>query len=70
MTANMGAIDRLVRLLIGLTLIAYAIPVGFPQTGWNWLGWFGAVPLVTAALGVCPLYTLLGVSTCPTERAS
>ena len=45
MPANMGPIDRVARLAIGLTLIAYAIPWGFPPTGWNWVGWIGVVPL-------------------------
>jgi Protein of unknown function (DUF2892) len=43
---------------------AYAIPLGFPHTGWNFLGWIGLVPLLTALMGSCPLYSLAGVSTC------
>lgn len=70
MAANMGSFDRIARVVIGLALIAYAIPVGFAQTGWNWVGWIGVVPLLTAAFGFCPLYTLLGISTCPAKRAS
>ncbi len=62
---NMGAADRIVRLILGVVLIAFAIPIGFPQTGWNWLGWVGAIPILTAILGTCPLYTLFGCSTCP-----
>ena len=69
MSTNMGTIDRTARIMIGLALIAYAIPIGFAQTGWNWVGWIGVIPLLTAAFGFCPLYTLLGVSTCPAERA-
>jgi hypothetical protein len=69
MSTNMGTIDRTARLVIGFALIAYAIPVGFAQTGWNWVGWIGVIPLLTAAFGFCPLYTLLGVSTCPAKRA-
>ena len=56
-------VDRALRVLIGLALIAYAIPLGMPQTGWNWVGWIGVVPLLTAFVGFCPLYTLLGVRT-------
>ncbi len=63
MNKNIGAIDRALRVLIGLALIAYAIPLGMPQTGWNFVGWIGVVPLLTAFVGVCPLYTLLGMST-------
>ena len=65
MTKNVGTIDRLARIIIGLVLIAYAVPIGFAETGWNWTGWIGLVPLATAALGTCPLYGLIGVSTCP-----
>ncbi|MFZ5691689.1 MAG: YgaP family membrane protein [Pseudomonadota bacterium] len=64
MTVNMGMLDRAIRIVVGILLIAFAIPVYFPQTGWNWLGWIGVVPIVTALLGNCPAYTLLGVSTC------
>ena len=70
MPANMGPIDRVARLAIGLTLIAYAIPWGFPPTGWNWVGWIGGVPILTGVIGYCPLYSVLGVSTCPARRAS
>ncbi len=65
MRVNVGMMDRLARCVIGIALIAYAVPVGFPSTGWNWLGWIGVVPLATAFFGVCPLYSVLGLSTCP-----
>ena len=70
MPTNMGTIDRAARFAIGLALIAYAIPVGFPSTGWNWVGWIGVIPLLTAAFGSCPLYTMLGASSCPAKRAN
>ena len=69
MPANMGMVDRVARFIIGLVLIAYAIPLGFSATGWNWVGWIGVVPLATSVFGFCPLYTVLGVSTCPAKRA-
>jgi len=69
MNSNVGMIDRIVRIAIGLLLIAYAIPIGFAPSGWNWVGWIGVVPLVTGIAGVCPLYSLLGLSTCPLKRA-
>lgn len=69
MSANIGLIDRVIGIVVGIVLIAYAIPVGFASTGWNWVGWIGVIPLATAAFGYCPLYTVLGVSTCPAKAA-
>jgi hypothetical protein len=54
-----------VRIVAGLLLIAFAIPVGFPQTGWNWGGWIGVVLLLTATFAFCPAYALFGMSTGP-----
>lgn len=67
MNTNVGSIDRIVRIVIGLALLWYAIFA--PATGWNWVGWLGVIPLVTALVGVCPLYSLLGVNTCPAKKA-
>ena len=64
MTANVGMIDRIVRIAFGVLLIAFAIPVGFPQTGWNWVGWIGVIPIATALIGNCPAYSIFGISTC------
>lgn len=64
MPKNVGTLDRLVRVLVGLGLLAFALRVGFPDTQWNWLGWIGLVPLFTAVVGFCPAYRLLGISTC------
>jgi len=64
MNQNVGTIDRVARVIIGLLLIAYAIPVGFPSTGWNWVGWIGIVPIVTVVIGYCPAYTVFGFSSC------
>jgi hypothetical protein len=65
MSKNVGGIDKVLRIIVGLVLIAYAIPLGFPQTGWNWVGWIGVVPLLTAMFNFCPLYSLVGMNTCP-----
>ena len=67
MSKNVGIVDRVIRIVIGLALIAYAIPLGFPLTGWNWLGWVGVVPLITGMFGMCPAYRLVGLSTCPIQ---
>ncbi len=58
--ANVGKIDRILRVIVGLALISLYF-VG-PQTPW---GLIGIVPLVTALIGFCPAYTLLGIKTCP-----
>ena len=68
MNKNVGTIDRVVRVIIGLLLLAYAIPIGFPNTGWNWVGWIGIVPIFTAVIGYCPAYTVFGFSSCEFPR--
>jgi hypothetical protein len=62
MTSNVGSIDRVLRIILGLGLISI-VYIG-PQTPW---GWIGVVPLVTALLGWCPAYSLLGIKTCKTS---
>jgi hypothetical protein len=59
MDKNVGGIDKVLRVVVGIALIAMVF-VG-PQTPW---GWLGLIPLATAAMSWCPLYTLLGVRTC------
>ena len=59
MSRNEGNIDRALRIIAGLALLALVF-VG-PQTPW---GWIGIVPLVTGLVGFCPLYRLLGINTC------
>ena len=68
MNANVGTIDRVIRVLIGLTLIAWALNYIFPNTGWNWVGWIGVVPILTAVFATCPGYSLLGLSTSSADR--
>jgi len=64
MTVNMGTIDRGVRAVIGVVLILLVF-MG-PQTPW---GWIGIIPLATALVGWCPLYSLVGMNTCGGDRA-
>ena len=66
MTTNMGTIDRALRAIGGLALLAWAL-LGTGE--WHMLGWIGIVPLATAAIGWCPLYTIIGVSTNPAKKA-
>ncbi|MCU0884509.1 MAG: DUF2892 domain-containing protein [Beijerinckiaceae bacterium] len=69
MTTNVGLIDRILRALLGVALIAFALGYVQPGTGWNWAGWIGVVPVLTALFGTCPLYSMLGISTCPARAA-
>jgi hypothetical protein len=60
---NEGTIDRALRVIAGIALIAIVF-VG-PQTP---LGWIGVVPLLTGLIGWCPAYALLGINTCPMKK--
>lgn len=63
MKVNEGTLDRSLRVIVGLALIALAAT----GTVGAW-GYIGIVPLVTGAVGMCPLYSLLGISSCPAPR--
>ena len=65
MDRNVGVFDRVLRLVLGCGLIGFAW--FYPNIPWSPLGWIGVVPLVTALVGTCPLYSLLGLSTCKTN---
>ncbi len=60
MTSNEGNVDRVVRMVLGCVLLALVF-VG-PKT---WFGLVGVVPLATGIMGFCPLYRVIGLSTCP-----
>jgi len=63
MTVNVGTIDRAVRIIAGLALIALA----FTGTIGVW-GYIGVVFLLTGLFRVCPAYSLIGVNTCGTTK--
>ncbi len=63
MNANVGGIDRILRIVVGLVLIVWAAVLGGPV--WAWIG---AVPLATGLFKFCPFYPLLGMSTCPVKK--
>jgi hypothetical protein len=64
MKMNAGNIDRALRVLAGLVLIALAAT----GTVGMW-GWIGVVLVATGAIGFCPAYTLLGINTCPMKSS-
>lgn len=61
---NEGRLDRGIRVVLGLALLSLTV-IG-PHTLW---GLVGLVPLITGAVGSCPLYSLFGLSTCPVAPA-
>lgn len=63
MIRNVGTWDRALRIVIGLVLIALTLM----GTIGAW-GWIGVVPLATGLVSRCPIYGMLGMSTCPLER--
>lgn len=63
MKVNIGGIDRILRIIVGLVLI------GLAATGTvGWWGLIGVVPLLTGIFRFCPAYTLLGANTCPLDK--
>jgi len=61
MMKNVGSADRVVRVVVGLAIIA----AGFYFK--SWWGAVGVVPLLTAAIGWCPAYLPFGITTCRTK---
>lgn len=62
MKANVGGIDKVLRIVAGVALIGLTLAgvIGV------W-GWIGVVPLATGLMGWCPFYPLLGVNSCPSK---
>lgn len=63
MSRNEGTLDRALRVALGLVLLSLVF-IG-PQTPW---GWIGVVPLVTGLVGMCPIYSILGINTCGLKK--
>jgi hypothetical protein len=62
MTKNVGGVDRVLRIIVGLVLISL---VWLVPTNW---GWLGLIPLATGLFGFCAAYTLFGINTCSVDR--
>ena len=62
MKANVGGIDRVLRIVVGLALI------GVAASGVSVWGWIGVVPLATGLIKFCPLYPIFGFNTCPMQK--
>lgn len=63
MKSNVGGIDRVLRIVIGLVLVGLAASGNV-----GWWGWLGIVPLATGAIGWCPPYAIFGWNTCSTKK--
>ena len=66
MKQNVGTIDRVIRVSLGVALITFAL-VGEGVTAK--FGWIGVIPLLTAFVGFCPLYILLGLNSCACKKS-
>ena len=64
MKSNVGGIDRVLRIVVGVVLIALAA-----TNTVGWWGWLGVVPLLTGLMGACPAYRLLGLNNCPLKKS-
>ena len=65
---NEGSVDRILRIVVGLALLVWFF-VDQGQGFWHYAKLIGIVPLATGLIGWCPLYTILGLSTCPMKKA-
>jgi hypothetical protein len=63
---NEGTLDRALRIVVGLALIAAFFAM--PEASYRWAFLIGIVPLATGLIGSCPLYSILGISTCPVKK--
>ena len=64
---NVGTLDRTLRIAIGLAVLYLFL--AYPDSQWRYFALLGFVPLITGLAGKCPLYALLGISTCEKQRS-
>ncbi len=64
MPKNVGSMDRVLRMIAGLALLSLVVLLDAPA---RWWGLLGLVPLLTGLVSFCPLYTLLGINSCPAD---
>lgn len=64
---NVGSLDRAARIILGIAALAlFAL---YPDASWRYWALAGIIPLATGLLSSCPLYTILGISTCSLKKA-
>jgi Protein of unknown function (DUF2892) len=64
---NEGTVDRVLRVIVGAALLVWFF-AGSGEGPWHYAKLIGIVPLVTGLIGTCPVYAMLGISTCPMKR--
>ena len=64
---NVGSGDRLLRIVAGLVLLSLFFI--YPEASWRYFALIGIVPLTTGLLSTCPLYSIVGINTCPAKKA-
>ncbi len=65
---NEGTIDRALRVIVGVGLLVWFF-VDKGEGPWHYAKLIGVVPLLTGLFGTCPIYSMLGLSTCPMKRS-
>lgn len=63
---NVGSVDRILRIIVGLIVLSLFLI--YPEASWRYLALIGIVPLLTGLFSTCPLYSILGISTCPLKK--
>lgn len=62
MKCNVGSTDKIIRIVLAIVIFV------FGYVYHSWWGLIGLIPLITAFIGFCPIYTILGVSTCKVKK--
>ena len=62
---NVGSIDKVVRYIVGLALLSLLF---LEKGNLKYLGLIGLVPILTATISICPLYSILGIKTCKIKK--
>lgn len=63
MKTNVGSTDKIIRIILGAAIIAAGLFYG------SWLGVIGVIPILTAFMNFCPLYSIFGINTCGVKQA-
>jgi hypothetical protein len=64
MKSNVGGVDKVLRIVLGLGLLSLILIL---EGNARWWGLVGLVPLATGVINFCPLYAMLGINTCPVK---